>query len=88
MTWPAVASFAVGSPVTYTVAFSMPAGSVNIRSNITGDNELPSMLANNADATTVGSPPAPAPVPTLDVWALLALALLMFGGAARRQRRA
>ncbi len=88
VTWPAVASFAVGAPVTYTVAFSMPAGQVNIRSNITGDNELPSMLANNPDATTVGSPPAPTPVPTLDVWALLALALLMFGGAARRQRRA
>ncbi len=84
ITWPVIPSFAVGAPVTYTVSFIMPSATVSMRSDISSDNELQATLANNPDTAAVASP---APIPTLDAWALMALTMLMLGALARRQRR-
>ncbi len=86
VTWPAIASFAPNAPVVYTVGFSMPTGALTLASNITATNEPPEVLANNTDSLSLRNV-LPAPVPTLEVWALMALALLMMAATARGRQR-
>ena len=86
VTWPAIASFAPNAPVVYTVGFSMPTGALTLASNITATNEPPEVLANNTDSLSLRNV-LPAPVPTLEAWAMMALAVLMMAATARRRQR-
>ena len=92
-------SIATGGTVTITInATILPGamgsisnrGTINFDADGNGSNESTASTDNpatpQADATTFSAQSASVPVPTMNAWGLMILALLMFGAYARHRR--